>query len=481
VLKIWRLKKIKLLYINIYGVVMKRHKLKLVNKVATSLLCAVMFTSLLANAQSLEQVVAYSLDTDPEIRVAYTQFKVLEKLVEQAEAGYFPTIDLTGGIGYEYTDSPGTRGLNANGITLNRREFGLSLTQNLFDGFHTRSEVNRARSDAIAGQWRLYSKAEDLALQVSKVYVALIEAKKLLDLSEQNLVSHQKTYEQIKSRTESGLGSSTELSQINGRLAKAHSNLIATRNNYLDREVTFYRVISQRPDNLVVPYPDSSLLPENKNEGLTIALEKNPVIKAAANDINAANYQYKSAKSTLYPKVSFVLNANFDDNLDGIDSDSFGANGESNEVLAMVRFSYNIFSGGKDTAYAKENAYKVNQAKDLNRNVHNEVEEGFMLSWNAFEQLNLQKKYIKIHVVATKDTQLDYLEQFRIGQHSLLDLLDTENELYQSRVDFVGAEMSEIIAQYRILHSMGLLLDSLRVTPPASWQGQQNFRRELTQ
>jgi adhesin transport system outer membrane protein len=460
---------------------MKRHKLKLVNKVATSLLCAVMLTPLLANAQSLEQVVAYSLDTDPDIRVAYAQFKVLEKLVEQAEAGYFPTVDLTGGIGYEYTDSPGTRGLNANGTTLNRREFGLSLTQNLFDGFHTRSEVNRTRSDAIAGQWRLYSKAEDLALKVSKVYVALIQAKKLLELSEQNLASHQKTYDQIKSRTESGLGSSAELAQINGRLAKANSNLIATKNNYLDSEVTFYRVIAQRPDNLVVPYPDSSLLPENKNEGLTTALEKNPVIKAAAYDINTANYQFKSAKSNFYPKVSFVINANFDDNLDGIDSDSFGANGESNEVLAMVRFSYNIFSGGKNKAHAKENAYKVNQSKDLNRNVHREVEEGFMLSWNAFEQLNLQKKYIKIHVVATKDTQLDYLEQFRIGQHSLLDLLDTENELYQSRVDFVGAEMSEIIAQYRILHSMGLLLDSLKVTRPASWQGQQNFRRELTQ
>ena len=138
----------------------------------------------------------------------------------------------------------------------------------------------------------------------------------------------------------------------------------------------------------------------------------------------------------------------------------------------MVRFSYNILSGGKDKAYVKETAYNVNQTKDLNRSVCRQVEESFMLSWNAFEQLNLQKKYIKMHVVAAKDTQLDYLQQYRIGQRSLLDLLDTENELYQSRIDFVGAEMSEIIAQYRILHSMGLLLDSLRVTRPASWQGQ---------
>jgi adhesin transport system outer membrane protein len=79
---------------------MKRYKLRLVKKIVTGLLCVSMFVPLLSDAQSLEQAVAYSLDTDPDIRVAYTQFKVSEKLVEQAEAGYFPTIDLTGGIGH---------------------------------------------------------------------------------------------------------------------------------------------------------------------------------------------------------------------------------------------------------------------------------------------------------------------------------------------------------------------------------------------
>ncbi|TWX65025.1 TolC family outer membrane protein [Colwellia sp. C1TZA3] len=451
---------------------MKRCKLRLVQKKVIVLLSASMFVPMLANAQSLEQAIAYSLDTHPDIRTAYAQFKVVETQVEQAEAGYFPTIDLTAGIGYEYTDSPSTRSSTADTETLNRRELGLSLKQNLFSGFHTSSEVSRASSSTIAEQWRLYSKAEDVALEVSRVYVDLIKNEQLVGLSEKNLVSHQKIYEQIKLRTESGLGSSADLSQINGRLASAQSNLIAAKNNYLDSKAMFYRVIAQRPDNLVIPYPDSALFPENKNAGLKKALKNNAVIKAAANDISAANYQYTSAKSTFYPKVSFVIEANSDNNLDGIQSSAFDSNGESNQVLAMVRFSYNIFSGGKDKAHAKESAYKVNQAKDLNVSAHRQVEEGYMLSWNAFEQLNLQKKYIKMHVIAAKETQSNYQQQFRIGQRSLLDLLDTENELYQSRIDFLGVEMTEITAQYRVLHAMGLLLDSLRVTRPSSWQGE---------
>ncbi len=461
---------------------MKSLNSRLAKKSAIGLLCSVIMWPASVNSQSLEQAVAHTLDTNPELRAAYTRFKVSEKQVDQAQSGYLPTVDLTGGYGYEYTDSPGTR-RSAGGDTedLMRRELGLSVKQNLFSGFHTSSEVNRTSYATSAEQWRLHATAEDLALEVSKVYVDLIKAEKLVRLSEKNLLAHEEIYEQIKQRTDSGFSSTADLSQINGRLAKAHSNLIAAKNNYLDSKVIFYRVIDQRPDNLVIPYPDSSLLPAGEEEGLKLALAHHPVIKSSTNDISSARYQHDAAKSTYYPKVSLEVNANFNDNLDGEDGSFGDVGGENNEVQAMIRVSYNIFSGGRDEAYAKETAYKMNEAKELNRNVHREVTEGFILSWNAFEQLNLQKKYIKMHVIASKDTQSDYQQQFRIGQRSLLDLLDTENELYQARRDFLDAEMTEITAQYRILHSMGLLLDALRVTRPASWQGENQFEGGVTQ
>ncbi|WP_022940780.1 TolC family outer membrane protein [Psychromonas hadalis] len=464
---------------------MKQQGFKLVKKGAIGFLCGVLFLPNLVNSQSLEQAVAYTFDTHPELRAAYTRFKVSEKQVEQAESGYWPTIDATAGIGYEYTDSPGTRRSGLTGgddtVDLTRREIGLSLKQELFSGFHTSSEVDRTSYATSAEQWRLYSIAEDLALEVSKVYLELIKSEKLVALSEKNLSEHQAIYEQIKLRTDSGFGSSADLSQINGRLAKAHSNLIAAKNNYLDSKVIFYRVINQRPENLVIPYPDASMLPETEEIGLQLALKNHPVIKSASNDIQSAYAQHGAAKSNYYPKVSFDLNANFNDNVDGEDGHLGDVGGENNEVIAMIRVSYNIFSGGKDEAYAKETAYKMSEAKELNRNVYRQVTEGFILSWNAFEQLNLQKKYIKMHVIASKDTQSDYHEQFKIGQRSLLDLLDTENELYQARRDFLDAEFTEISAQYRILHAMGLLVDALRVTRPTSWLGEQRFDGGVTQ
>tara|TARA_R110001583_G_scaffold1612_1_gene12646 strand:+ start:7242 stop:8630 length:1389 start_codon:yes stop_codon:yes gene_type:complete len=462
---------------------MKHTSFRLVKNGVMGLLCSALILPITVNSQSLEQAVAFTFDTHPDLRAAYTRFKVTEKQVDQAEAGYWPTIDATAGIGYEYTDSPSTRRSSTDGTEeLTRRELGLSLKQELFSGFHTRSEVNRTSYETSAEQWTLYSTAEDLALEVSKVYIELIKAKKLVALSEKNLASHQEIFEQIKIRTDSGFGSSADLSQINGRLAKAHSNLIAAKNNFLDTEVAFYHLIEQQPVDLKIPYPDSDYLPKSAEEGLQIALRNHPVIKSANNDIESARAQYDTSKSNYYPKVSFDVDANFDDNLDGEDgTGSPDVGGDSNEVIAMVRVSYNIFSGGRDEAYAKETAYKMSEAKELNRSVHRQVTEGFTLSWNAFEQLNQQKEYIKMHVIAAKESQNNYKEQFKIGQRSLLDLLDTENELYQARRDFLDAEFTEITAQYRILHSMGLLVDALRVTRPSTWLGEKEFNGGVTQ
>jgi adhesin transport system outer membrane protein len=443
------------------------------SKIYMGLLCTGILIPTAINAQSLEQAVAYTLDTHPDIRAAYTYFKVSEKKVDQAKSDYLPTLDLTGGIGYEYTDSPSTRS-NGESEDLVRRELGISLKQNLFRGFHTQSEVGRTSSAASAEQWRLYASAEDLALKVSQVYVDYIKAEELVALSEKNLASHQKIYDQIKVRTDSGFGSKADLSQIEGRLANAESNVIAAKNNFLDSQVAFYRVISQSPDDLVIPYPDSSLLPNNKDDGLKLAFENHPVIRAAASDINSADYQYKAAKSNNYPHVSLEIDANRDDNLDGTE-------GEYNEVVAMVRFSYNLFSGGKDKSYTKETAYKMNEAKELNRSAFRQVEEEYQLSWNAYELLNMQKEFIKTHVVSAKNTQSDYQEQFQVGRRTLLDLLDTENELYQARRDFLAAEFDEISAQYRIFHAMGILIDALRVTRPDAWKGEAQYKGGVSQ
>nr|WP_319593234.1 TolC family outer membrane protein [Shewanella donghaensis] len=442
-----------------------------------------------AHAQSLEQAVAHTLDTNPELRIAFNRFKAREEQVNQAIAGYMPTVDLTGGYGWEQTDSPSTRrkrqagndNLDEGVMELERGEAGFSIKQMLFDGFYTSSEVDRYSFEASADQWALFAAAEDIALEVSKVYLNYIQAEQLLILSEKNLRSHQEIYDQIKQRTESGLGSIADLSQIAGRLARANANVIAAKNNLYDAKAQFIRIVENTPDNLTVPVPDMDMMPDNVAESVLTAQENHPILKSASSDILAADKERNSAQSNYYPKFTLELNGNWNNDVNGEDGYGTGStldphvNGYSNDLVGMVRVKYNLFAGGKDLSREKEAAYKINEAKEIRQRAHRQVVEGVHLSWNAYEMLAPQKQFIRDHVIASKDTQVAYSQQFNLGQRSLLDLLDTENELFQARKDYLQTEFDETIAKYRLLNATGQLLNSLRVTRPDIWQGERDY------
>ena len=236
-----------------------------------------------AQSQTLEQAVAHTLDTNPDLRVAFNRFKAREEQVNQAVAGYMPTIDINGGYGYEQTDGVSTRrrpnvgDVDSDGVAeLNRGEFGVSLKQMLFDGFYTSSEVDRYSFEASADQWALLAAAEDMALDVSKVYLNYLRSDEVLRLAEKNLNSHKDIYDQIKQRTDSGLGSIADLSQITGRLARANANVISARNNLLDAKAQYIKIVETAPTDLILPVPDADMLPKDLSSGITTAQENHP-------------------------------------------------------------------------------------------------------------------------------------------------------------------------------------------------------------
>ncbi|NRB25215.1 TolC family outer membrane protein [Shewanella sp.] len=463
---------------------MKTSTIRQLKRSALALVVGALIFPASAYSQTLEQAVAHTLDTNPEIRIAFNRFKAREEQVNQAMAGYMPTVDISGGYGWEQTNSPSTRRKAGVGevddegvIELERGEAGFSIKQMLFDGFYTSSEVDRYSFEASAEQWALFAAAEDMALDVAKVYVNYIKSEQVLTLAEKNLLSHQDIYAQIKERTDSGLGSIADLSQITGRRARANANVISAKNNFYDAKAQFVRVVEQQPEALIVPVPDDDMLPEDLDTSVRLAQENHPILKSASNDIEAAVNERNSAQSNYYPKLSLELDGNWNNNLDGEDGIALFSDvgGHSNDLVAMVRIKYNLFAGGRDRAREREASYKIGEAKEIRERAYRQVVEGVNLAWNAYELLVPQKMYIRDHVVAAKDTQVAYSQQFNLGQRTLLDLLDTENELFEARKDYLEAEYDEILSEYRILNATGRLLESLRVTRPDVWQGERNY------
>ena len=70
------------------------------------------------------------------------------------------------------------------------------------------------------------------------------------------------------------------------------------------------------------------------------------------------------------------------------------------------------------------------------------------------------------HVESSEKSRDAYQQQFSLGQRTLLDLLDSENEVFSARTALVNTQYDEMFAMYRILNSMGMLLQGLNVELP---------------
>jgi adhesin transport system outer membrane protein len=87
-------------------------------------------------------------------------------------------------------------------------------------------------------------------------------------------------------------------------------------------------------------------------------------------------------------------------------------------------------------------------------------------------RLREQGSFLNIQVGLLEKTRDAYREQFNVGQRTLLDLLDTENELLSARRSAINADTDLSLAYLRTYAGMGTLLEFLElkkvdVDPPS--------------
>ena len=410
-------------------------------------------------AYTLTEAVQLALQTNPEVLAETSQFLSRKQELQQARSGYLPSIDINAGIGYELSDNSSTRALGFNERELTRKEAGVIIDQMLFDGFAVSSEVARQDARVRAQEYTLEGSAQQIALQAVDAYLKVLLNRELVTLSNANLKVHDRILDQVRLRTRAGIGRSSDLEQVTGRRAAAVSSLLSDQVNLQDSESGFISVVGDLPRELAPAADAVAGLPENLNEAIQKGVDNHPTLKSAEADVAAAKAQQEAAQNSFYPKFNLELGGTWNDDLDGIE-------GRDHDLTAMLRMRYNLYSGGRDQARSRQTTELINQSKDVRNRTHRQVVESMRLSWSAYQVTGDQLGYLRRQIAATEQTRDAYAEQFRLGQRTLLDLLNTENEVFQAKRSYQTTYYDYILAQYRILTAMGALIETLGVSPP---------------
>ncbi|GIU51991.1 TolC family outer membrane protein [Shewanella sp. KT0246] len=411
-------------------------------------------------AMTLEQSVAEAINHHPRLQQKYASFEAAVRYKKAAVGDYLPQVKLYGGVGYEEARYNSGQRVDTD---LNRTELGVKVSQLLFDGFRTTSEIDRLEFEQEAERFGLISEAENLSLDVATVYLNLMLSNRVVGLAERNIAEHEDILKDIILRQAKGLSSESDVAQVKARVATSQSGYLAARNEQMDLQARYYDLVGQLPTELHDAKPDFNYVPTSLKLALEQAVKNHPEIDAAINDTQAASSQYEREKSDYWPKLSIELQANKNDNIGGIE-------GPDEDARAMLMLSYDLYNGGSTNDRAEAAAWQVQQAKSIRQQTEKQVIEGTRLAWNAYEFVGQQRKFYQVNVDQAVQAEQGYQRQFELGRRSLLDVLDAKVEVYLARKNYLSAYYNYHIASYRLINATGQLIESFRVDTPTQWQ-----------
>ena len=403
--------------------------------------------------ETIQDAVDSALKTHPEIKSTAYNRLARDKEVIQAKSGYYPRIDASSGVGLNTQSHPFYD-------TSWPRTAVLSLRQNAFQFYATKYEVGRQEARVKSAAYQLQGTSENVALQASRVFLNMLRHLELHELAKENLTNHERIHDQMKLRGAAGVDRKADLDQVAGRLALAQSNMVVTSANIIDAKTDYQAVTGFMPDDLIKPQPVGSAIPASMEEAEQQAVKNHPILKSAKADLEARVAQHEVAKRTSYPSIDLAADYKWDNDTAAIPQ------GYKEDFAATAMVSFNIFNGWWYKARIDETALLVNEAQKILSNTRRQIVQSIRLSWESHKAAAERLTPLEEYVNSTGLTAEAFAAQWNIGRRTMFDVLDTQAEYINAKANLVNAHYDKMIAEYRILSGMGVLVHTLGLQWP---------------
>lgn len=394
--------------------------------------------------------VSAALVTNPAVVSAYYDFEAAREGQRSAEGGFYPSVDLDADYAWEERETP----LNDFG-DYERDSVRFSVTQLLFDGFQTRDRARSLGYEKLARYYDVHGAAQSIAFDASVAYSNTVLYQDLVKFAGENFDVHKAVYSKIQERAAAGRDEGVNLDQAKSRLALAESNLLTERTNLYDTISEFQRIVGALPgDNLPMPVLPNGVMPGLRNDALKAAYNSSPEINRTIEEVRAAREALNATRGPMYPRLDLRYRNEQESNIDGFRGDY------DLQAIELV-FTYNVFRGGSDSARRREFSNRYYSAVEDRKQACLSVRREVTIAFNNVRALKEQVRYLTIQSEAQDKTRRAYNDQFDLNQRSLLDLLDSQNEYFDTQRALASAKINLLQAQARVLAEIGMLTDAL--------------------
>jgi TolC family type I secretion outer membrane protein len=397
-----------------------------------------------SQGQTIDEALVAAYLTNPDLEAQRAALRATDELVPQALSDWRPTVAVDSSAVHSDIDLP-----EDGGGSLNTTEATLALDQQIYNGGETVANTERAEALVRSERARLVAFEQNVLLDAVTVYTNLLAAEAVLDFAIQNENRLRRQLQATEDRFDVGEVTRTDVAQAEARLSGATADRVRAEGELAAAKADYRRVINQEPGRLVVPEL-LRVLPPSEAEAQQLAEVANPNIAVAQFDLTAARADVDVALSALLPRLSVRGELTYADEptltIDRQRDASIGAN-----------LTVPLYQGGGEYARVRQTKQTVRQRQDdleaAFRAVRNEVTAAWQALVTATTQIDSISEQVRANLIAVEGARQEAL----VGQRTTLDVLDQENDLFQSQVNLVQARRDQIVASYRVKAAVGEL------------------------
>ena len=398
---------------------------------------------------TMEAAVRRAVGWHPAVDEATGRIYQADERIRAAQAGYYPKLNAGVTSGYQSSNREGWR-----------PNFNISASQMLYDFGKVASSVDIERAVKSISNARLLLAIDDLSRDTANAVVEVQRYRRLSALAQEQVEGVKRIAGLVSQRTDKGASTMSDKVQADARVESALATQLQYQSELNRWQVALGALIGGGSPNPASGEPDWL---GKACEAAVPDWEEVPAMLQAKAEKEEAKAQLAASRAEALPTLSLEAMTGYDLNASRDDTRS---NDRQPEYSVGLNVSSNLYNGGQTAARKRAAAYALQSAEAAVSTARYDIERNLMEARSQIGTLGRLKGSLESRADMMVKTRDLYREQYlELGTRTLLDLLNAEQELHESRFQIANTVHDLRRLNISCLYSSGKIRREFGINP----------------
>jgi outer membrane protein len=408
-----------------------------------------------ALAETLAGAMAKAYENNPDLNAARAALRAIDENVTIAKAGMRPQVRGVAEVEGTRTNLDvrpprGLLGQAGRQTDYVASSYGITISQQVFDGFQTLNRVRAAEANVLANRESLRAQEISILLAAVEAYSNIARDQQIVSIRKQNIAFLKEQVAAANARLNVGEGTRTDVSLSEAELASAKAELTAAVSSLKQSEAAYVQIVGETPKGIKQPSAAKKAMPNSLDNAVATGMRENPNIIAAMRGVDAAGFNVKEAEGAMLPGVS--LQGSVYKSVNTVDGP-----GDSLQGTVSARLTVPIYQGGAEYGQIRQAKERLGESQLQVDSARMEVQRTIASAHAQYEAANASITAIRVQIDAANQALNGVVEERNVGQRTTLDVLNAQQNVLEAQEDLAAVQRNAVVASYSLLAATGSL------------------------